>query len=111
MIVDGFAKVNLSLRVRSRDASGYHQIRSLAQSIAWSDRVSLDVAEGEDRFTIDGDLLADETNLAWRAVVAVRSDAGQRRPLALHLVKHIALAAGLGGGSADAALGLVAKPA
>lgn len=108
MIVDGFAKVNLSLRVRARDSSGYHQIRSLAQSIGWSDRVSLGFAEDEDRFTVDGDLPAEETNLAWRAVAAVRSDAGLRRPVDLHLVKRIALAAGLGGGSADAAAGLVA---
>ena len=108
MIVDGYAKVNLSLQVRPRDDSGYHPIRSLVQSVGWADRVSLDLADDEDRFTVDGDIPAEETNLAWRAVTAVRSDAGLRRPLALHLVKHIALAAGLGGGSADAAAGLMA---
>lgn len=108
MIVEGFAKVNLSLRVRPRDSSGYHPIRSLVQSIGWSDRVSLRFADDEDGFTVDGDLPAEEDNLAWRAVNAVRIDAGSRRPVMLHLEKRIAVAAGLGGGSADAAAGLVA---
>ena len=108
LIVEGFAKVNLSLRVRPRDTSGYHPIRSLVQSIGWADRVTLGFAHDEDGFTVDGDLPAEEDNLAWRAVNAVRIDAGSRRPVLLHLEKRIAVAAGLGGGSADAAAGLVA---
>ena len=107
MIVDGFAKVNLSLRVRPPDSSGYHPIRSLVQSVGWADRIILEIAD-DDRFTIDGDLPAEEDNLAWRAVEAVRADGGGRRRVSLHLRKHIAVAAGLGGGSADAAAGLIA---
>jgi 4-diphosphocytidyl-2-C-methyl-D-erythritol kinase len=109
MIVDGFAKVNLSLGVRPRDDSGYHPIRSLAQSIEWPDRLALDFAD-EDTFTIAGseDIAAESDNLAWRAVAAVRDELAVRRPLALDLEKRIPLAAGLGGGSADAAAGLVA---
>jgi 4-diphosphocytidyl-2-C-methyl-D-erythritol kinase len=107
VIVDGFAKVNLSLRVRSRDGSGFHPIRSLVQSVGWSDRLTLEFAE-DDAFTVDGDLPAEEDNLAWRSVEAVRADAAVRRRLSLHLHKRIAVAAGLGGGSADAAAGLVA---
>ncbi|MBI5157372.1 MAG: 4-(cytidine 5'-diphospho)-2-C-methyl-D-erythritol kinase [Acidimicrobiia bacterium] len=107
MIVDGFAKVNLSLRVRPRDDSGYHPLRSLVQSVGWSDRLTLLVA-ADDAFTIDGDLPAEEDNLAWRAVEAVRTEAATRSRWSLHLHKRIAVAAGLGGGSADAAAGLVA---
>jgi 4-diphosphocytidyl-2-C-methyl-D-erythritol kinase len=107
VIVDGFAKINLSLRVRPRDDSGYHPLRSLVQSVGWSDRLTL-VAADDDAFTIDGDLPAEEDNLAWRAVEAVRTDAGARQRWSLHLDKRIAVAAGLGGGSADAAAGLVA---
>ena len=66
LIVEGFAKVNLSLRVRPRDTSGYHPIRSLVQSIGWADRVTLGFAHDEDGFTVDGDLPAEEDNLAWR---------------------------------------------
>lgn len=98
---DAFAKVNLGLLVRSRDADGYHPLLSLAQSISWSDRLVVRTAE-TDEFTADG-MEAEESNLAWRALVAVRRLADTSRPLALHLHKRIPIAAGLGGGSADAA--------
>jgi len=45
VIVSAFAKVNLSLRVRPRDDSGYHPLRSLVQSIGWADRLTLEAAE------------------------------------------------------------------
>jgi 4-diphosphocytidyl-2-C-methyl-D-erythritol kinase len=107
VIVSAFAKVNLSLRVRPRDAAGYHPVRSLVQSIAWADRLTMEPAD-EDDFAITGDLPAEEDNLAWQAATAVRRAIGVRRALRLQLEKHIAVAAGLGGGSADAAAGLVA---
>jgi 4-diphosphocytidyl-2-C-methyl-D-erythritol kinase len=93
--------------VRRRDDSGYHPLRSLVQSVGWADRLTLEIAD-DDAFTIDGDLLVAEDNLAWRAVEAVRHDAAVRTRCSLHLHKQIAVAAGLGGGSADAAAGLVA---
>ncbi len=107
MIVDGFAKVNLSLRVRPRDDTGFHPVHSLVQSVGWWDRLTLERSD-DDAFSIDGDLPAEEDNLAWRAVEAVRADAGVHQRWSLHLDKRIAVAAGLGGGSADAAAALVA---
>ena len=77
MIVSAFAKVNLSLRVRPRDDSGYHPLRSLVQSIGWADRLTLEAAE-EDDFEITGDLPAEEDNLAWQAATAVRRAIGVR---------------------------------
>ncbi len=102
------AKVNLSLQVRARDAAGMHPLRSFVQSVDWSDEVGLADAE-EDGITVDGDpeVPADEENLAWRAVEAVRGAAATAAPVALSLVKRIPAAAGLGGGSADAAAALV----
>lgn len=100
-----FAKINLSLRVRRARSDGMHPIHSLVQSVGWADEMSLDLDE-EDIFRLRGtDLVADEDNLAWRAISAMRS--GPRPPVRLELDKSIAVAAGLGGGSADAALGLV----
>jgi 4-diphosphocytidyl-2-C-methyl-D-erythritol kinase len=108
MILEAFAKVNLSLRVQSRDASGMHPLRSLVRSVDWGDDVQLEEADA-DAITVTGDpeVPADEENLAWRAVEAVRVRAAAGRPLALSLVKRIPSAAGLGGGSADAAAALV----
>lgn len=105
--ITAHAKVNLSLRVAPVDRSGKHPLRSLAQSIGVADILTLEAAE-EDRFVVEpeGIVAADEENLAWRALEAVRSRAV--RPFDLHLIKAIPVAAGLGGGSADAAAALVA---
>lgn len=111
MHVDVFAKVNLSLQVGGRDESGLHPLRSLAQSVDWRDCVVLDEGE-EDVIEVDASgVPADETNLAWRAVEAVRAAVGRSRPVRLALVKRIPVSAGLGGGSADAAGALVAAAA
>jgi len=100
-----FAKVNLSLRVRTPRPDGMHPVQSLVQSVDWADEMSLEVVEGDDEFVLRGaDLEADQDNLAWRAVAAMRADSP--RAIHLELDKSIAVAAGLGGGSADAALGL-----
>jgi 4-diphosphocytidyl-2-C-methyl-D-erythritol kinase len=103
MHVDAFAKVNLSLRVKAPDRSGLHPIRSLVQSVDWRDCVVLEDAD-EDGIEVDApDVPADETNLAWRAVEAVRGVAGTKERIRVVLTKRIPAAAGLGGGSADAA--------
>ncbi len=102
-----YAKVNLGLRVGSLRADGFHPLDSIFQSIDWSDRVELAPAE-EDGITgwRGGPVPAGEANLAWRAVIAVREAAGADQPVAVRLDKQIAVAAGLGGGSADAAAAL-----
>jgi 4-diphosphocytidyl-2-C-methyl-D-erythritol kinase len=107
-MLDAFAKVNLSLRVRPRDASGFHPLRSLARSVSWHDTVSLADAE-EDGIEVRGDLEVptDDTNLAWKAVASARQAAGGAVPQEVTLHKRIPAAAGMAGGSADAAAALV----
>ncbi len=103
------AKVNLTLMVGPRSASGLHPIQSLMQTVDWCDRVT--VTEGdEDRLQIQGaDLPTGEENLVWKAVEALERETGvDRPPLEVFLEKRIPVAAGLGGGSADAAAVLVA---
>lgn len=103
MQADAFAKVNLSLQVRPPDRTGMHPIRSLVHSVGWSDLVELSAGD-EDGFEVEGaDVPTDGTNLAMRALAAVRGRTLDRRPVLLRLRKHIPVAAGLGGGSADAA--------
>jgi 4-diphosphocytidyl-2-C-methyl-D-erythritol kinase len=107
MKAQAFAKVNLSLQVRPSDRSGYHPLRSLVRSIDWFDDFEAVLAD-DDAFSVDGadGVPADESNLAWRAIEAIRSAGGDRRPVSARLVKSIPHAAGLGGGSADAAAAL-----
>jgi 4-diphosphocytidyl-2-C-methyl-D-erythritol kinase len=105
LTVEAPAKVNLSLLVSAGDASGYHPLRSLVQTVEWCDLLEIDEADEEVLVVEDADLPDDDENLVWRAIRA----ATDRRPrLALHLRKRIPVAAGLAGGSSDAAAALLA---
>lgn len=110
MKAQAFAKLNLALAVGRRDESGYHQLRSLMQSVEWADELEIQSAQ-EDDFAATGAAPDDHSNLAWLAVEAVRRAVGSTDPISLQLTKEIPAAAGLGGGSADAAaaLGLMGR--
>ncbi|HEX2369104.1 MAG TPA: 4-(cytidine 5'-diphospho)-2-C-methyl-D-erythritol kinase [Acidimicrobiia bacterium] len=106
VVIRAPAKVNLSLRVRPRDWSGRHPLLTLFQAVTLFDLLEV-VPDDEDTLTIEGAELDDgPENLVWRAVEAVRASVGRDPRLRIHLTKRIALAAGLGGGSADAAAAL-----
>jgi 4-diphosphocytidyl-2-C-methyl-D-erythritol kinase len=102
-----FAKLTLSLRVSPLQPQGLHPVHGRFQSFDWSDRLSLEAAEEDTIATSMGGVVIDgDENLAWRAAAAVRAIALARPPLALTLDKALPVAAGLGGGSADAAAAL-----
>src|SRR4051812_26133496 len=102
-----FAKINLSLRVLGTRPDGYHELRTIFQSIALYDTLTIRTARGPFRLTCDDpNCPADYTNLIWRAADAMWK-AGRRRgaarDVAIDLQKRIPMHAGLGGGSSDAA--------
>ena len=101
------AKVNLSLRVGSARGAPLHPISTLMQSIDWTDRLEL-VRSDDDRITTPrgAEVIDGRRNLAWRALLLVREDSGRTLPMKMVLDKRIPVAAGLGGGSADAAAAL-----
>jgi 4-diphosphocytidyl-2-C-methyl-D-erythritol kinase len=99
------AKINLGLFVGALRDDGRHELVSVMQSISLCDELELAPAEGgEDELRcpgVEGDAKA---NLAVRALAAFRAASGWDRPAArVTIVKRIPVAAGLGGGSADAA--------
>ena len=97
------AKVNLSLLVSPPRSDGYHPLASLVQTVEWCD--TLRVARGEEgRDDLESEI---EDNLVSRALAVVR-EFGSVPPLRVQLVKEIPIAAGLGGGSSDAAAALKA---
>lgn len=98
------AKINLTLDVTSQRPDGYHEVVMVMQSVALCDRIRLTPAEaGIDlRVNMPG-LAADTSNLAWQAAALLRSYAGVTAGVRIDLEKHIPLAAGLAGGSTDAA--------
>ncbi len=101
---EAFAKVNRELRVGPRRADGYHEIRSRFVTVDLSD--SLEVRDGAEwAFSCVGGPEGD-SNLAARAAAELAKAAGISRRGALSLEKRIPAGAGLGGGSADAAVAL-----
>lgn len=105
------AKVNLYLHVTGRRSDGYHELDSLFVRTDLADRLTLAPAAA-DRLTLSGPFahaLADapiQGNLVMRALAAVRARCDSDQPLSVILEKNIPVAAGLGGGSADAAAAL-----
>jgi 4-diphosphocytidyl-2-C-methyl-D-erythritol kinase len=105
------AKINLGLFVgAARPGDGRHELVSVMQSISLADDLTLSDAAagtGEDQISCPGLPLAQEDNLALRALRMFRAATGwQQRPQLLAIDKRIPVAAGLGGGSADAAAAL-----
>ena len=103
-----YAKVNLFLRVLSREADGYHGIETLFCRISLSD--TLIARRTEARGVVleveGGDTGPADRNLAARAARTVLDATGNRFGVHLGLTKRIPVGAGLGGGSADAAAAL-----
>lgn len=100
-----FAKINLALHVRRRREDGYHEIETLFAFVDDGDRLSVEVAES-DSLAIEGEfsegLSAGRDNLVLRALALARELGADVPPLAVALEKNLPVAAGLGGGSADA---------
>ena len=123
MTVQAYAKINLFLDITGRRVDGYHTIAGVMQAVSLADRVSVTVDEPirdtvaeagavTPQITLycsDPTLPTDGKNLAVRAAEAffAAADCGCER-LAIDLEKHIPAAAGLAGGSADAAAVLTA---
>ena len=96
------AKINLGLEIAGRRPDGYHELVTIFQAISLADTLTVAPGEGLTLACSDPDLMMDD-NLCLRAADALRRATGVRRGAALRLVKRIPAAAGLGGGSSDAA--------
>src|SRR6185295_11994816 len=113
------AKLNLFLKILGKRADGYHELETLMVSVGLYDTLLLsDDPSGQLRLSCqDGGTrqsgavarelpAAGPDNLVWRAVELLRSATGATRGARIELIKRIPLAAGLGGGSSDAAAAL-----
>jgi 4-diphosphocytidyl-2-C-methyl-D-erythritol kinase len=113
LTLPAFAKINLDLRILGSRPDGYHDLRTTFQSLALCDQVTVTKRKGPFVITCDAPQIpTDRRNLVWKATSLLsRIGAGRRdnpRDLTIHLHKRIPLEAGLGGGSADAAVTLLA---
>jgi 4-diphosphocytidyl-2-C-methyl-D-erythritol kinase len=98
-----YAKINLTLDITGRRPDGYHNLRSVMQTIMLHDTVTLQKADGITVTVNRHDLPTDERNITYRAVTCVMQRFPDIRGAAVHLEKQIPVSAGLGGGSSDAA--------
>jgi len=109
--VRAHAKINLDLRVLGTRADGYHELRTVFQTLALHDTIDCLARDGP--FAIECDtpgVPLDGSNLVWRAAQALWEALGRDGPVAGALVrlrKQIPVQGGLGGGSADAAAALL----
>jgi 4-diphosphocytidyl-2-C-methyl-D-erythritol kinase len=104
-------KVNIYLGVGPREFSGYHELATIFQAVGIYDEVTVSAA---DSLTISGlgsfadQIPTDESNLAWKAAELVARACGEEPNIHIQIDKSIPIAAGMAGGSADAAATLVA---
>ncbi len=110
MTVKSFAKINLGLEIVGKRPDGYHDIRTLFQTISLCDEIDLEPAPpGVIELAGDDPRIAwDRTNLVDRAARKVLEKAGPESGARIAVRKSIPAGGGLGGGSSNAAVTLIA---
>jgi 4-diphosphocytidyl-2-C-methyl-D-erythritol kinase len=107
--IEAPAKLNLRLKISGRRKDGYHELSSIMVPISLFDLLELRVAPHGVALQCEGFTVPpDETNLVYRAAQTFLARAGVQKGVTAKLVKKIPVAAGLGGGSSDAAATLLA---
>lgn len=102
-----YAKINLSLEVLGLRPDGYHEVRTVLQTIGLADRLHFASAPAL-QFECSDPQLEGEDNLVWKAAESLRAATGCGRGANMRLEKRVPIGMGLGGGSSDAAATLAA---
>ena len=98
------AKINISLDVLGKREDGYHELRMIMQTLELHDTVCLERAEGGISLECDSKWVPrDCTNIAWKAAELMKLSFAIKDGLRIRIIKRIPVAAGLAGGSSDAA--------
>jgi 4-diphosphocytidyl-2-C-methyl-D-erythritol kinase len=109
LILPAFAKINLRLRILGKRADGYHDLDTIFQTVNLHDTIEASLID--DPHVVlscnDRSLPVNESNLVIRAARALQDHFGAARGARIRLRKRIPTQAGLGGGSADAAVTLL----
>jgi 4-diphosphocytidyl-2-C-methyl-D-erythritol kinase len=99
-----FAKINWTLDVLFKREDDYHEIRTIYQTISLHDRIRLTQTSGQIEILTDNPSApSDQSNLACKAAVLLREATGAQAGVWIEIEKRIPVAAGLGGGSSNAA--------
>lgn len=99
-----YAKINLGLDVLRRRADGYHEVQMIMQTLDIYDELELAIQEEEITVSTDNmELPVDKNNLVYQAAALMKQRFQLEKGVSIHLKKRIPIAAGMAGGSADAA--------
>lgn len=99
------AKINLSLDVLHKRPDGFHEVEMVMTTVDLADRIELTLLHG-DKITVESEsrfVPNDERNLAYRAAKLIKDRFGVKQGVKIFIEKNIPVAAGLAGGSSDAA--------
>lgn len=110
MKIQAMSKVNLALDVLRKREDGYHEVRMVMQTLQLHDELSI-TKRKDDRIVInctDSSIECDENNLIYKAAKLLMESSGVWSGLDIFLIKNIPVAAGMAGGSTDAAAILIA---
>src|SRR5437660_5176558 len=108
--VRSFAKLNLDLRVIGKRPDGYHELRTVFQTISLADTLDIEFTPARRTFIELAGNLHIPNNLVVRAAEALVERAGVRGEIRFGLTKRIPMGGGLGGGSSNAAAVLLTLP-
>ncbi|MEJ2006679.1 MAG: 4-(cytidine 5'-diphospho)-2-C-methyl-D-erythritol kinase [Acidobacteriota bacterium] len=106
-----FAKINVGLKVVGKRPDGFHEIRTVYQTVSLADRLQAIISSRQKGIRLECDhqeLSSGPENLVYRAAELWRRARGFKGGVRLRLRKRIPMGAGLGGGSSDAAVTLLA---
>lgn len=105
--INAYAKINLGLDVLGRRPDGYHEVKMVMQTVDICDVLTFEKAgTGITISTDSGELPTDGDNLIYKAVKLLFDKYGVEEGISIHLQKRIPIAAGMAGGSSDAAAAL-----
>lgn len=104
-----YGKINLGLDVVRRREDGYHEVKMIMQMVDIADTVTMEPLTSGDIIitTNHGELPLDQNNLIYKAIDKYRIATGESMGAKVHLEKNIPVAAGMAGGSTDAAVTLI----
>ncbi|MCW5983170.1 MAG: 4-(cytidine 5'-diphospho)-2-C-methyl-D-erythritol kinase [Bryobacteraceae bacterium] len=108
--VKALAKINLSLKVLGKRLDGFHELRTIFQTISLGDEIELEYCRSSSTGIDLSSNLDIDDNLAVRAAAAVMDASGRSGHIRIALKKRIPVGGGMGGGSSDAAAVLLALP-
>jgi 4-diphosphocytidyl-2-C-methyl-D-erythritol kinase len=109
LTLPSFAKINWTLEVLGKRPDGYHELRTLLQTLSVADELTFELTErGIELQSVHPELPLDETNLIYRAAKLFGDFTNCQLGVRVTIKKNLPMAAGLGGGSSNAAVTLLA---